>query len=558
MSIARAETGVFVAPALFRRLGGIGWNIRAVVPVCMVLICGSFASAAAIQMRLDRMHALSQAGQFGRMRAGEMAVDLGRMLDGYASIAVAFATAHSTAETSAALELAGGAPLRNVAVLGENGQLLSEMTAAPRDLLPLPASVLSQARRHRALFAQADGRTVALLFPRNHDILAVQIDSGRLFAPAGMADGVLATPGGRLIARGANWSEIPPEAALALAGTNSLSRIVEQTGGARLVSLQQISGWPLVVGASLPVQQALTGWYGALPVYLFFILGPSLAGAALAVLFVRVFERHARAAAAVRALRSTRPAESQLLVRLAHAERRAFEADSARTRFMAQVNHELRTPLNAIIGFAEAIDAGVFGAPGHPKYAEYARDIGVAGRELHAKIGAVLEYAALGKTVPPEAASDNPVSDVVAAASAQLEIRMATAEARGVKLLASLPLKASARVDAGVLGRILAHLLDNAVAYTPKGGSVHLDMRASARDVVIVVRDTGAGFTKAERERVGQPFQRFARADSPGGMGLGLAIAMGLTRGISGATLSLASVPGDGTRVELRLPGADK
>jgi signal transduction histidine kinase len=55
--------------------------------------------------------------------------------------------------------------------------------------------------------------------------------------------------------------------------------------------------------------------------------------------------------------------------------------------------------------------------------------------------------------------------------------------------------------------------------------------------------------------RAGEPFQRFPRAVSRGGMGMGLAIAMGLARRI-GATVSLSSVPGDGTLALLRLSAA--
>ena len=57
------------------------------------------------------------------------------------------------------------------------------------------------------------------------------------------------------------------------------------------------------------------------------------------------------------------------------------------------MSHELRTPLNAVIGFSEVIAHGLFGPPGHPKYAEYASDIAEAGRGLHAQIGDILEFA---------------------------------------------------------------------------------------------------------------------------------------------------------------------
>ncbi len=75
--------------------------------------------------------------------------------------------------------------------------------------------------------------------------------------------------------------------------------------------------------------------------------------------------------------------------------------------------------------------------------------------------------------------------------------------------------------DAGALHTLLANLVDNAVRYTPSGGRV--DVRASAGDVTLAVRDTGPGIPAADRTRA---FERFARgpATDPSGSGLGLAI----------------------------------
>src|SRR6185437_12857655 len=102
-----------------------------------------------------------------------------------------------------------------------------------------------------------------------------------------------------------------------------------------------------------------------------------------------------KASRAVKALRSTQPAASRLLIRLAQAERDLIEARRSRTEFISHMSHELRTPLNAVIGFSEIIERGMFGAVGHAKYVEYARDIGAAGRGLHTKIGDILEFANL-------------------------------------------------------------------------------------------------------------------------------------------------------------------
>jgi signal transduction histidine kinase len=524
----------------------------------LILICGSFASAALIQMRNDRAHALAQAAEFGARRANEIAADIDATLDRYAAIGGAFANAATSPETSAALAEAGGAALRNILVLDPRGALQSEMLATPGNLLPLAAPTFAAVHRQRLAFASRDGRSLVLLFGTTGGLVLVEVNPARLFREAGMEDGALATPSGRLLALGANWHEAPAPAALALEKARADSRIADLKSGARLVSLARLPHWPLTAVASHPVEEALGAWYGALPLYFFFILGPSIAGAVLAVVFVRLFEREARAAAAVQSLRATRPDEARLLVRLADAERRAADAERAKSRFVAQVSHELRTPLNAIIGFAESIESGVFGAPGHPKYLEYARDIAEAGRELHAKIGSVLEFAALeSRRDPVQSESGTATADVAEIARAKIAERASLAQARGLKFVVSAPDRARARGDANTVARILGHLLDNALAYTPKGGTVRLEIRADAREILIGVRDTGEGFSTGERLRAGEPFQRFPRTVSRGGLGMGLAIAMGLARRL-GATVSLSSVSGDGTLALLRLSAANE
>ena len=69
-----------------------------------------------------------------------------------------------------------------------------------------------------------------------------------------------------------------------------------------------------------------------LPLYIFVILGPAFAGGWLAALFVGTFERHEKAAHALRALRTLRPVEAKLMVRLANAERAAVEAPALQIR----------------------------------------------------------------------------------------------------------------------------------------------------------------------------------------------------------------------------------
>ncbi len=127
-----------------------------------------------------------------------------------------------------------------------------------------------------------------------------------------------------------------------------------------------VPGWPLTAAIATSKAMVLADWIKALPLYLFVILGPALAGAGLAALLVGAFERHARASRAIRALRSTRPVEGRLMVRLANAERGAAEALRSKSEFIAHMSHELRTPLNAVIGFSEIIAGGFTVPPAIP------------------------------------------------------------------------------------------------------------------------------------------------------------------------------------------------
>jgi two-component system cell cycle sensor histidine kinase PleC len=234
-------------------------------------------------------------------------------------------------------------------------------------------------------------------------------------------------------------------------------------------------------------------------------------------------------------------------VRLADAERRAVESDRARREFVGHMSHELRTPLNAIIGFSEVIERGVFGQ--HRKYSEYARDIGLAGRELHGKIGDILDFANLeGRKAAPVSA---PI-DIVPIVRQVVDEAIPAARAKGVRLSVSLPMVAEAAADPTGVHRILSNILRNAMQYSPSGGTIRFQVKNISDAVMINVRDPGLGFSSTELARAGEAFCRFDRPGCTTGVGMGLAVAMRLARGMGG-TLRLASVQGESTTAELRL-----
>jgi len=494
--------GVF-ASALERPLARrLARDSRYAIPICIILICGCFAAAALLQMRLDRAHALAEAAKFERQRAAALAVTTAATLDRYARLGLVFATAPQQYRSA---DLGRAEPaIRDIAVWGPDGspQARFKPTAAP---LARPNFTGARTSFPGGLAFRVEGRVIQVWFdPKSLASLDLKGRAG-LAARKDIAPGTIAAP---------------------------------------------VPGWPLAVTSSLDEKDVLADWAQALPLYLFVILGPALVGAWLAALFVGTFERHAKARRAIRALKSVRPIEGRLMVRLANAERGAMEALRAKSEFIAHMSHELRTPLNAVIGFSDIIGDELFGPAGHPKYSEYARDIGDAGRNLHTKIDNILEFANVeaGRCLLQEEAVD--LAELTAAC---VDEQKGRAFSRRISLSLAFGEPGTVRADANAVRRILANLIVNALTYTAEGGIVRADVRFEEGAGILTLSDSGMGFTAQETKLAGKPFQRFDRPGTVTGAGLGLAIAMELARRMGGAMV-LNGGQGRGAIMELRLP----
>ena len=487
--------GIYTAAIQRSFIRRFGRDIRFTVPVCILLICGSFAAMALLQMRLDRGRALAEAARFERARAADLAGDTGAILDRYARMGAVFA---ASPEQYRSADLARAEPaIRDIAVWDANGIQQARLDTAAD---PLPRPIMTGARM---VFAEG------LAFRDGSHTVAVLFSTKSLLSGAARA---------ALVTKGTAGTPVP--------------------------------GWPVAVETRMDERATLESWAGALPLYLFVILGPALTGAWLSALFVSSFERQAKAARAIRALKSTRPVEARLLVRLANAERNAMEALRSKSEFVAHMSHELRTPLNAMIGFSEIISGGLFGPAGHPKYGEYAQDIADAGKNLHAKIGDILEFANVeAGRFPLEAET----VDLAEAVSALIEEHQGRAFSRRISLSLAFGEPGHVHADPRGLRRIVSNLLANALTYTAEGGIVRADVHFEEGAGVVTLCDSGPGFSPPEAQRLGKPFERFDRAGSVTGAGLGVAIAMELARRMGGA-MRLAGESGNGAVIELRLP----
>jgi len=128
-----------------------------------------------------------------------------------------------------------------------------------------------------------------------------------------------------------------------------------------------------------------------------------------------------------------------------------------------------------------------------------------------------------------------------------------TAEDKGISLSCHLPKESHFLGDTQMIQRMLSNLLDNAIKYTPPGGSVSVSVSENDGQVVVSVKDTGIGIPPRDLPHV---FERFYRGDesrSQTGIGLGLSLARAIARG-HGGDITTTSNPNQGSTFTVTLP----
>jgi two-component system sensor histidine kinase KdpD len=127
---------------------------------------------------------------------------------------------------------------------------------------------------------------------------------------------------------------------------------------------------------------------------------------------------------------------------------------------------------------------------------------------------------------------------------------------RSMKVLVDIPeALPEIKVDPAILERVVVNLTENALRYSPAGKPPLLAASALGDRVELRVVDRGPGIPEGDRDRMFVPFQRLGDTDNTTGVGLGLALARGLTEAMDG-TLSAEDTPGGGLTMTISLPAA--
>jgi len=229
--------------------------------------------------------------------------------------------------------------------------------------------------------------------------------------------------------------------------------------------------------------------------------------------------------------------------------------ERVRKDFVINVSHELRTPLASIQGYAETLLEGAIHDPQvNLKFAQIILQNAQRLGRLTADLLTLSRIELQQKTFQFAPYSINTLL------TQHVEALRPLAEQKHIQLsLEPAPAETEVFCDEEAMHQILTNLVDNALKYTPEGGSVRVEARLITGDrVEVSVRDSGIGLPAEELPRL---FERFYRVDKArsrelGGTGLGLAIVKHLVRA-QGGEVGVESEAGVGSRFYFTVPTQD-
>ena len=215
------------------------------------------------------------------------------------------------------------------------------------------------------------------------------------------------------------------------------------------------------------------------------------------------------------------------------------------------IAHDLRSPITRIRGLAEVT---LTGSEEIESFRQMAASTIEECDRLLSMINTMLTISRTESGVDPAQREFVDFSKLVADAC---ELFRPIAEDKGVAMACSPGEKVHVYGDHGMLQRMVANLIDNAVKYTARGGSISAELVCSDDYAELKIADTGMGISPDDQGKV---FHRFFRSDqsrSQGGAGLGLSLAQAVARAHGGG-IALQSMPGKGSSFTVSLPKASQ
>ena len=237
-----------------------------------------------------------------------------------------------------------------------------------------------------------------------------------------------------------------------------------------------------------------------------------------------------------------------------HDVTRLKKLERMRVDFVANVTHEIKTPLTAILGFVETLQEGAIEDRETAK--KFLSTIARHAERLNRLVEDLLTISNIELGEMRFCFESVAISGVAQSVLHMIQLK---AHEKKIELTSAIPEDLPLiSADRDRLSQILINVLDNAVKFTPEGGTVTLSAaQAAGNEVVIKIADTGIGVPRDEIPRLGERFYRVdkTRSRELGGTGLGLSIVKHLMTAHKGR-IEIESQLGRGTTVSLYFPAA--
>ncbi len=257
----------------------------------------------------------------------------------------------------------------------------------------------------------------------------------------------------------------------------------------------------------------------------------------------------------VTARQSAEEERAASLVRERDARRHAEEADRLKDEFLATLSHELRTPLTSILGWASMIRNG------EVEGANVARAIETIERNARSQARLIDDLLDVSRIITGNLRLDLHPLNLAPIVDAALDALRPTADVKGIRLqIRFVPEECLVKGDPNRLRQVIWNLLSNAIKFTPRGGSVNIDLICVELTARLTVSDTGEGISP---EFLPYVFDRFRQAEGSisrkqGGLGLGLAVVRHLVELHGGTIQAQSDGLGHGSVFTVDLPLAQE
>ena len=227
------------------------------------------------------------------------------------------------------------------------------------------------------------------------------------------------------------------------------------------------------------------------------------------------------------------------------------QVQTTRREFVTNVSHELRSPLASVQAMAETLQTGAIEDPATRD--DFLHRINGDIHRMTALVEELLELSRLESGQVPVHLAPTSIPEVV---DDVIERFRRPALDGKVRLFVDVPTDLpQVMAEVGKLDQILTNLVENALRFTPEGGTITVSAVAGSRHVEVSVADTGVGIPREHLPHVFERFYKVDRARREGGTGLGLAIVKHLVQ-VHGGEINADSIEGEGSTFTLSLTRA--